>query len=407
MNTDKIKLFAIALFAVALGTQSCSDETEDIRAEAILVTPGNTIMLVNTTTTLVAKVFPVEATDKGVIWASDNPSVAAVDGNGLVSALSEGTATITVTAAGNGKRTKTCTVTVVPTLEISLNVSSLGIPAGTTRTLKATILPDNITQDVTWTSDNTAVATVDGGVVTAIAPGTAQITATSVVSDDRMATCAVTVVDVSSLPAGQQLAGIWTFDDRNDPGKATAGYPLIRQGDGFTFVDGPSAGSSAIRIAQGSYFHALHEIAANGGGNRVNNYTLMVDFKVSQLGRYYCFFQTTMTNGDDGEYFLRPAGNIGIGGTGYSEHVVSTGEWHRLVLSASMGNAYLTYLDGVLIHEGNVGSAFVDSQYSWMPEGVLLFADNDGEDAEMDVARVMIWDGALSAGQVQSLGPVQ
>ncbi|MDR1335663.1 MAG: Ig-like domain-containing protein [Tannerella sp.] len=410
MNTDKIKLFAIAflsLFAVALGTQSCSDDAGNIRAEAVGLTPGSTVMLVNTSTTLVATVYPIEATDKGVTWASDNPPVATVDGNGLVSALSEGTAIITATATGNGYRKKTCTVTVIGTLNVSLNVSTLGMRAGTTRMLKAAILPDNLDQTVTWTSDNPAVATVDdGGAVTAIVPGTAKITAASVIDASRTAACTVTVLDVSAIP-GRPLAGLWTFDDGNDPGKATIGASLIRQGDGFAFVEGPGAGNGAVRVAKGSYFRVPHGIAANGGGSRVNNYTVLFDFKVSELGRYYSFIQTTLENNDDAEFFLRSAGNLGIGGTGYSEHVVSAGEWHRLVLSASMGNFYLTYLDGTLIHEGNVGSAAIDSRFSFMPEGVLLFADDDGEDAEIDIAEVMIWDGALDAGQVQSLGPVR
>jgi hypothetical protein len=199
----------------------------------------------------------------------------------------------------------------------------------------------------------------------------------------------------------------WLFDDAGNLGKASLGQDLILNGDGFTSVPGPSAGNGAVRVAQGSYFKALHGMAANGGGERVNNYTLMVDFKVSELGRYYCFFQTTLENNDDGDYFLRPAGNLGIGGTGYSEHVVSAGEWHRLVISAGMGNAYLYYLDGELIHTGNIESASIDSRFSWLPEGVLLFADEDGEDAEIDIAEVAVWNGAMNTNQVESLGPVQ
>jgi hypothetical protein len=201
--------------------------------------------------------------------------------------------------------------------------------------------------------------------------------------------------------------GRWEFDDRNDLVKAIVGNPLEKQGDGFTFVDGPNVGNGAVRIDKGSYFVARHGIAANGGGSRVNNYTLMVDFKVSELGRYYCFLQTSPANNDDGDFFINPSGNLGIGSTGYSVHVVSPGEWHRLVLSASMGNSYLTFLDGTLIYEGNVGNATMDSRFSWLPEGVLLFADEDGEDAEIDIAEVIIWDGALNAGQVQSLGPIR
>jgi hypothetical protein len=148
-------------------------------------------------------------------------------------------------------------------------------------------------------------------------------------------------------------------------------------------------------------------MAANGGGARVNNYTVMFDFKVSELGRYYSFIQTTLENNDDAEFFLRPAGNLGIGGTGYSEHMVSPGEWHWLVITASMGNAYLYYLDGTLIHTGNVGNASMDSRWSWLPEGVLFFADEDGEDADMDVSGIVVWDSALSKSEVTALGSLE
>jgi hypothetical protein len=197
----------------------------------------------------------------------------------------------------------------------------------------------------------------------------------------------------------------WQFDDPLDITKASIGSPLIRQGDGFTPVKGPKAGDGAVRVAKGSYFNAPHGIAANGGA-RVNSYSVMFDFKVSELGRYYSFIQTTLENNDDADFFINRNGQFGVGGTGYSEHVVSTGEWHRLVISASMGNAYLYYLDGTLIHTGNVGNASVDSRWSWLPEGVLFFADEDGEDAEMDVANIIVWDKALSEAEVSSLGGV-
>ena len=62
---------------------------------------------------------------------------------------------------------------------------------GDTQTLSATVKPDDATdKTVTWSSSNTAVATVDGGKVTAVAPGTATITAKA---GDKTATCAVTV----------------------------------------------------------------------------------------------------------------------------------------------------------------------------------------------------------------------
>jgi hypothetical protein len=62
------------------------------------------------TVTLTATVAPEEATDKTVVWASDNEAVATV-AEGVVTAVAEGTANITVTTADGGF-TATCIVTV-------------------------------------------------------------------------------------------------------------------------------------------------------------------------------------------------------------------------------------------------------------------------------------------------------
>lgn len=63
---------------------------------------------------------------------------------------------------------------------ISLSASSGTLRVGESVTLTASVLPSNATnKQVVWTSGNGAVASVAGGVVTAIAPGTARITATT------------------------------------------------------------------------------------------------------------------------------------------------------------------------------------------------------------------------------------
>lgn len=83
---------------------------------------------------------------------------------------------------------------------VSLNKNSATLAVGGTETLTATVSPDGATnKTVTWSSDNTSVATVDAnGKVTAASAGTATITVTATngtndTSDDKQATCTVTV----------------------------------------------------------------------------------------------------------------------------------------------------------------------------------------------------------------------
>ncbi len=78
-----------------------------------------------------------------------------------------------------------------PATGISLNKSALSLVEGNYETLTATVAPTDTTDTVTWSSDKTSVATVDNtGKVTAVAAGTAKITATA---GTKTATCTVTV----------------------------------------------------------------------------------------------------------------------------------------------------------------------------------------------------------------------
>ena len=89
--------------------------------------------------------------------------------------------------------TLTVTAATVSVTGVSLDKTELSLTVGGTETLTATVAPDNATdKTVTWTSSNPSVATVENGVVTAVAPGTAVITATTQ-DGNHTATCAVTV----------------------------------------------------------------------------------------------------------------------------------------------------------------------------------------------------------------------
>ena len=90
---------------------------------------------------------------------------------------------------------------VISVTGVSLDESSITLDVGGSKTLAATVTPDNATnKKVRWTSDNETVATVsEDGVVTAVAGGTAVITATT---HDGLftATCTVTVNAPDAAP---------------------------------------------------------------------------------------------------------------------------------------------------------------------------------------------------------------
>ena len=138
-----------------------------------------------------AKIYTPSDAYTSATWKSSNTAVATVSSKGVVTAKSDGTATITVTTY-NGK-TATCKVTVKPDpTAVKLNKTSLTLETGKTYTLIKSFTPSNAYPKVTWKSSNTSVATVSAtGVVTAKTAGTATITVTTY--NGKTATCKVTV----------------------------------------------------------------------------------------------------------------------------------------------------------------------------------------------------------------------
>ena len=185
--------------AVAAGTANITVTTEDgghtatcavTVTNATVAVTGVTLdqstLAINTgaTATLVATVNPTDATNKNVTWSSDNTAIATVDANGMVTAVAAGVANITVTTE-DGSFTASSEVTVanatVAVTGVTLDQSTLSLAVDGTATLVATVNPTDATnKNVTWSSDNTGIATVDAnGVVTAIAAGSATITVTT------------------------------------------------------------------------------------------------------------------------------------------------------------------------------------------------------------------------------------
>jgi hypothetical protein len=267
--------------------------------------------------------------------------------------------------------------------------------------------------DFQWSSANTAVATVNNaGQI--IAAGAGQTTVT--VSQGGISKAVS--VNVRDLTLAELRVGAWLFEDADNIGKATVGNPLVAykmdgnktlgspSEEGFTVVDGPVAGKKAVRVPKQSYFKCTHGIAPNGGGTNVNQYTLLIDFRLPDLNRC-CFFQTDMTNQNDVDFFMRANGyDFGIVGQ-YADiretpfGTIEGARWYRLVISVNLGGTTRYFLDGILIGEKTPG---LDSNASFSKDGVLLFADEDGEDEIIDVAEVVIWDKPLNNAQAASLG---
>lgn len=155
----------------------------------------------------------LKATTQGtgtVKWSTSNSNIAVVN-NGVVTAKGAGSVTITATLVNNNDvevQKATCVVTVInPT--IKLNLSSASIYAKGTNSsvaLAATVNGVTSGNTVTWSSSNSAIATVSNGSVKAVKAGSVTITATS---NGVKATCNVTVKE-PTLTLDKSKATLYT-----------------------------------------------------------------------------------------------------------------------------------------------------------------------------------------------------
>ena len=93
---------------------SCDVTVLQVQAESIQLNVTTAGLNEGSTLQLTATILPEECDIKTVIWASNNPSVATVDSNGLVTTHSVGTATITAITTDGSNLSTTCTVTLLP-----------------------------------------------------------------------------------------------------------------------------------------------------------------------------------------------------------------------------------------------------------------------------------------------------
>ena len=140
---------------------------------------------------------------------SSNPEVLSVDSEkNTIKAAGVGKGTINVSGyVVNPKYSatylfseKNIDVEVIKAIEptdISLSENSMFLSVGASSLLTATILPSNAVDNVTWTSSNNNVASVNDGLVKALASGEALITATT--QNGLSASCSVTVYDEKDL----------------------------------------------------------------------------------------------------------------------------------------------------------------------------------------------------------------
>lgn len=222
---------------------------QSVAVTDVSVSPNQFALNYGQTQQLTATVLPANATNKAVIWSSNNTSAATVSSTGLVTAgINSGAATITVRTVDGGF-TANAQVTVgsgvISVTGVTVSPTAVSLNVGQTQQLTATVIPANATNKaVTWSSSNQSIATVSStGLVTTQAAGIAAITARTV-DGGFTAAANITVVNGgggtvpagyttyklgATLPSGGPFAG-WAvsqgFNDKDTDNQGHLGYDI-------------------------------------------------------------------------------------------------------------------------------------------------------------------------------------
>jgi alpha-tubulin suppressor-like RCC1 family protein len=292
-----------------------------------------------------------------ISWVSDNGSVATVDVNGLVTAVSPGRVAITATSE---VVSDTATVTVLPPAPVAsvrIGPDSARLVAQGTQQFAVTISDASgrtlTGRSVGWTSDNGAVASVDAnGLVTGLAPGSASVTATSEgVSDTAAIT--VIVVQFSTVSAGNAFTcGLTTGGDAYCWGwelgvgnNVVHTFPAaVRGGIKFTALTSGRYGACGVTAAGAAYCWGQNsrwptEPVAGGLTFASLNRGVEHTCGVTSSGAAYCWglnLVGDLGNGDTSHVLVAVPVRVSGGLTFAS---VSVGEYHSCGLT-TQGAAY-------------------------------------------------------------------
>jgi uncharacterized protein YjdB len=316
-----------------------------------------------------------------VSYSSSNTSVATVDAStGAVSiGATEGTATITASSAETdtyaaGSASYAITVAKgTTTVTLSDDSWTANILDGATKTLTASVKYSETaleTPSITWESSNTAVATVSGGVVTPVAPGSATIRANytgTTVYAASYADCAVTVnqanttLTLDNTSVEQDLATARTFT-------LTPTVKAMKSDDTEVDVESPTvtwtSSDETVATVSDGVVTGLKEgtvtITASyaGGGNykAADDATCSVNFSDTRTGVSISSFTAAKTTLVEGDEQVTAVTNDQTGWTASytyssSDEEVATVDENGVIIAVGKGTATITATINIALDE--------------------------------------------------------
>lgn len=166
--------------------------------------------------------------------------------------------------------------------------------------------------------------------------------------------------------------------------------------------------------ASAQFFRTRHGMLANGGfGARyVNQYTLVMDLKVTSTGDWVSLFNTNANNANDGDYFIRNTDSA-LGISGVYSGFFPRNQWVRLAIVLDLNptaSSITSFVDGVQQARYAFGNGFEGRWAAYAandPDGIThidLLADNDGENGGGQISMAAFYDRVLTNDEVAALG---
>jgi uncharacterized protein YjdB len=180
----------------------CTVTVNPALSERITLSETALNLITGDTKQLTFEIFPPETSNKEVKWESSNTEVVTVD-NGLIAAISPGTAIVRVTAKDNSSSAE-CRITVSPPpvegITITNDVSTITLMINETFQINEKVHPENAgNKNVSWSVDDNSVASISStGLVTAKKIGTTTAKVTTA-EGNFTATIPVKVTDISGF----------------------------------------------------------------------------------------------------------------------------------------------------------------------------------------------------------------
>jgi len=368
-----------------------------------------------------------------VTWASSNTAVATLNTSGVAATLAIGSTTITATTGGVTSNAATLTVTTPVFTSLAITPSAASIVAGITKQL---IVSGKNTDGsiaslgaLTWTSSNTAVATVDsGGLVTTLSAGTTDISATSgsIVSNN-----AVFTVSPMPAPIGVfAVSGINQVTVTWSPVSGAASYNIYwGTMPGITTASSKITGSTSPHIQTGlttgsTYYYRVGVVNGDSeslsnevfsyiytGGNPAGNFTatgsmalgraahtatLLSDGKVLVVGGATGSQYTSQLNTTSAELydpatgaFTATIGTLNIGRREHSATLLTNG---KVLIAGGASGSYAT--SGAEIYDPLTGS--------FSPTGSMVVGRRQHSSTLLPSGKVLLAGGYSSGGPESS-----